>query len=92
MRLPRARSRHSRQLQYIPPCLLLQPAETHLRHVRVRQEEEKSELVLVEVRHFRKIGERRRLIRCTRLPTFDEMAACAPTFRERFALSGISRK
>src|ERR1700745_2661395 len=58
----------------------------------MRLEQEKRELVLVEVRHLREVRERRCLIRRTCLPSLDEVAACAPAFRNLFPLIRISRK
>ena len=57
----------------------------------MRQEQQKRELVLVELGGLSQVSERRRLIGGTCLSSLHEVAACAPAFRNLLAVVSIRR-
>jgi hypothetical protein len=57
----------------------------------MRQEQQKRELVLVELGGLSQVSERRRLIGGTRLSSLHEVAARAPAFRNLLAVVSIRR-
>jgi len=63
--------------------------ERQARHVRMRSEQQKRQLVLVEIRRLRDLAERRRLVDRVRLAAFDDMAIRAPALGDVFAVLGV---
>ncbi len=57
----------------------------------MRHEQQECQLVFIELGCPRKISERGRLIRGIHLPALDQVAACAPAFRNLLAVNSIRR-